>query len=415
MPLYLKYFQDDGVLGAWYTLLSIVNWIYIFDFGMGNSLRNKLVKAIEEKNYDKGRSYVETSYTIISIIGLTFVVVAVVIISCFNMNEILNVSAQLISSRDLKKAVIILAVGIVACFSLKTINAVLFAFQKSAATSLSTLLSSVTMLMFILLYNNTCQNTAFVVLAIVHAIAIVAPLLLTTIIVFSTRIGRQIRPRKFSLKKKTVGELLSLGGGFFVIQMMSLFVISTNEILITRFFGSACVVEYSIYHKVFNMASSICILVANPYWSKITQYITQHNFTNLKKTYRTLTLFGCVASFLIFLIVPLLQFGFNIWLKEKSIEVNYFIAIIFAVYTASYIFSIILTTVANGAGKLKTQLVFFGVAAVLKIPLIYLFKTVGFDWIAVIISVAIPMIAMCVAQHLSNCKTIKLFMKNNFQ
>ena len=411
MPLYLKYFQDDSVLGAWYTLLSIVNWIYIFDFGMGNSLRNKLVKSIEQKQYNEARRYIETSYTIIGIIGLVLVAICIVGVTFADMNKMLDVSSQLISPHQLKKAIIILAVGIVACFSLKTINAVLFAFQKAAITSISTLVSSATMLLFILFYNNSNQSEAFIVLSVVHAVAICAPLLITTFIVFSTNVGKMIRPHTLSFKKENVNELLVLGVGFFAIQLMALFVISTNELMITSFFGSSEVVEYSIYHKVFNTASSMFILAVTPVWSKITQYIVKKDLLNLKKTYRILMVCGCLATGLIFLIIPMLQIGFDLWLRENTIKVNYLYASIFAIYTAAYVFSILLTTVANGAGRLKTQLTFYGLAVIVKIPLILIFSKLEMSWISVMLAVVIPLVLLCIAQHFSNQTFIKQLKK----
>lgn len=407
MPLYLKYFQDDSVLGAWYTLLSIVNWIYIFDFGMGNSLRNKLVKSIEQKQYDETRSYIETSYTIIGIIGSIIVIVALIGIALVDINKMLDVSSEFISPNEFKKAVAILAIGIVGCFSLKTINAVLFAFQKAAVTSFSTLVSSIAMLLFILFYNNANQSEAFLILSIVHAVAITLPLLVTTIVVFSTNIGKKIRPHRPNCKKEKVKDLLTLGLGFFAIQLMILFVISTNELMITSFFGSSVVVEYSIYHKVFNMASSVFILAVTPVWSKITQYIVKKDIINLKKIYRLLMICGCAATCLIFLIIPLLQTGFNLWLRENTIKVNYIYALVFAIYTVAYVFSILLTTVANGAGRLKTQLIFYGMAAIVKIPLILTFSKLGMSWISVMLAVVIPLLLLCIAQHFSNQTFIK--------
>lgn len=403
MPLYMKYFGNDSVLGAWYTILSIVNWIYIFDFGMGNSLRNKLVFSLTQKDYDEGREYVETSYTMVLLIGMIMTLSACIVISCADLNAFFNLSASEISPGVLKKTVLVLTVGVILCFSLKTINAVLFAFQKAMFTSLSTLVTSASMLLFILFYPSSGNmETAFFALGIAHAVAIVFPLFVTTIIVFSLGEGRKIRPHGLRIKGGRHKDLLSLGIGFFAIQILSLLVISTNEIMIARFFGSEDVVEYSIYHKVFNLASSIVVLAVSPIWSKITQYISKKDFRSVANVYKRLILVDGIACGLIFAMVPLLQIGFNLWLGKRAITVNYAYAFLFAFYTGCYITSIVLTTVANGSGRLKPQLIYYIVAAVSKIPVTLLLSGIWNSWITVLTAVSVPMFMFCIVQHISN-------------
>lgn len=407
MPLYMKYFSDDSVLGAWYTILSIVNWIYIFDFGMGNSLRNKLVRCIEKKDYNDAKIYIETSYTLVMIIGAILSIIMVVLINTANMNYVLDVSSNTIKPDVFNQAVLILAIGVIMCFCLKTINAVLFSLQKSALTSLSTLVTSVFMLAFISVYKSNNQSASFLTLSLVHSAAIVVPLLITTVATFSTEIGRKIRPKRLRFRSGKYRDLLSLGISFFAIQLLSLFVISSNEIMITTFFDSSAVVEYSIYHKVFNMASSMFILAVTPIWSKITQYIVNKKLLSVRKTYRNLLIMGGIAAVINIGLASFLQFGLNIWLGEKSILVNYGYSFIFALYTTAYVFSIMLTTVANGMGKLKPQLVYYSLAALLKIPLIILLSNYYKSWIVVMVSMCIPMIIFDICQHISNMMNIQ--------
>ena len=64
VPAYISYFGDDGLLGVWYTLIAALNWILIFDFGVGNGLRNNLSKALAAKDFENAKRLVSTAYIV---------------------------------------------------------------------------------------------------------------------------------------------------------------------------------------------------------------------------------------------------------------------------------------------------------------------------------------------------------------
>src|SRR5690349_15799284 len=73
VPLTIHYLNKDQY-GIWLTLSAIISWFSFFDIGLGNGLRNKLAEAIAKKDFALAKTYVSTSYAILSIIFLSALV-----------------------------------------------------------------------------------------------------------------------------------------------------------------------------------------------------------------------------------------------------------------------------------------------------------------------------------------------------
>ena len=58
LPSYIKFFNNDEVLGLWFTILSLLNWILNFDLGIGNGLRNHLSISISQKRSTDTKKYI---------------------------------------------------------------------------------------------------------------------------------------------------------------------------------------------------------------------------------------------------------------------------------------------------------------------------------------------------------------------
>ena len=68
MPLYIRYFSNESVLGMWYTILSILAWIAVCDLGLGSGLRNRLTEAISHNSDEMKKQYVSSTYIMLFMI-----------------------------------------------------------------------------------------------------------------------------------------------------------------------------------------------------------------------------------------------------------------------------------------------------------------------------------------------------------
>ena len=90
IPLFLKYLGQQDY-GLWMTIFSIVSWIYTFDLGIGNGLKNKLTESLTKKNYNEAREYITTGYVVLGIIAICILVLGIIGIKIINIGKFLNI------------------------------------------------------------------------------------------------------------------------------------------------------------------------------------------------------------------------------------------------------------------------------------------------------------------------------------
>ncbi|MBE6550983.1 MAG: hypothetical protein E7665_02480 [Ruminococcaceae bacterium] len=400
MPLYIKYFDDNAALGMWYTILSMLSWINLCDLGLGNGLRNRLTEALALRQYEKAKEYISATYTVLCRIILPISVAICILLQFINFNNFFNISNSIVDGRIIKVAMTILVLGVCINFIVKVITNVIYALQKSSLNNVLALISSILPLIFISVFKGQDVSSNLVLLSIVHIISINLPLIVVSIILFNSEPLNKCKPSFKNVSKEATNDTLILGMHFFLAQTFFMLLMQTNEIIITNLFSPDYVVEYSIYYKLFTAIGSLFMLALTPMWSKVTKDFTERKYQKIKKTHRLLSFVALLACALELLVVPFLQIIVNIWLQEDAIIIDDKVAILFAVYGGLYIFNVVLTTIANGIGEVRSQMVFYGIGAILKLPVIFMSRNIGLHWSAVVAYTSIILLLFCVYQFI---------------
>lgn len=408
-PAYVRYFSNDSpdgiVVGVWFTLISVFSWILNFDFGIGNGLRNKLVKAFVENDYDKQKTLISSGYIMLGFISLIILIIGCILIPFFDWNNLLNISSNFLKTKTLIISVIIIFAGIITQFFLKLITSILYALQKTALPSLLTLVSSISLLLYLLIAQGKIadNNEAMILLSIAQIITVNLPLLVATIVIFLTSL-KNVKPSYKYYQKESAREVTSLGIEFFVIQICLLVINSTNELLITRLFGPNYVTEYTYYNKWFHMITVFFTLLVQPMWSSVSKSYEQKNYQRINKIYK---IFNAIAIAFVFgsiCLSLLLQPIMNIWLKEHTIKVEFITCLYFVMATAMTLFSTAATCIANGTNRLKCQIICCIVGAIIKLPLTILLSKLLGHWNSIILVQALIILPLAIAQPIAAIK-----------
>lgn len=106
MPALIRYFNNNEVLGIWFTMLSMLIWFLNFDLGIGNGIRNQLTKDITLKDEVSAKTTISSGFFSIGIVSIVLIIIGIVLISWIDLNWLFNVSTELLSAQTLRTATI---------------------------------------------------------------------------------------------------------------------------------------------------------------------------------------------------------------------------------------------------------------------------------------------------------------------
>lgn len=387
-PLYIRYFNNESVLGIWLTVLSLMGMIITFDLGLGNGLRNKLIKPLLDKDTQKQNELITSAYISSALISLAILAIASILIFTIDVNSLLGISSDIISPQVLKICMFIVCASICFEFSLKNVTVILQALQKQALANSFALLSTMCLMLFAAVAGIQGDESKLIGISIFYFCIISIPLIVGTIIVWR-KYFPEYRVKKNDFTKAAVKEVMTLGIGFFVIQLMLLAINSTNELLISNFYGSSTTVIYTDYNKLIQVIISLFATITLPYWSMVTKMKETNDIAGIKKLIKRLMIFVGIFVGILALMGVFFQPILDIWLGDQTIAINYVTLSFFLMYALFWIIAVSFSAIANGLSIIKKQLVLYIAAAVIKITSAIIFGYVlrsQFNWEYIVLS-----------------------------
>ncbi len=411
MPIYIRYFDNDIALGVWFSFHSILNWILTFDLGIGNGLRNQLVPELNNGNTVKIKKLISSAYFMLGVVSLVIGALGVIAIRFVDLNAILNVSPDVISSETLFQSVSVVFLAVILKFFLNIITSIFYAMQKTALPNFITLFATISVLVFMSVFNNQSVETKFLLLSYFNLFSMCAPLIVATAVVFLTSL-KDAKPSLKSVDWNVGKSVVGLGGKFFVAQICLMLISSTNEILISTLVAPENAVDYQIYNRWFFMIITVFSLLIQPMWSSFSQAHAEGNYSWIKSTYKKFLAIAGFGSAGAVVLAAIFQIVVNIWLREDAITVNFGYGLCFAALITTNLFINSATCVANALNELKCQIIWTVIGAVLKVPLAILFVGLFNSWIGVVLANLIALVPLLIFQTYDINKKLNQLIKN---
>lgn len=382
-PLFISYFHNNEILGVWYTMLSVLTWFLSFDFGVSNGLRNNLVKAISSKNDDNIRNVISSGVAAVGTVSLILYLIGLILINNVDLNRIYNIHGNIVDVKILRISTIMIFSSIMLRFFLNIVNTIFYALQKSAINNLIALGVSCLQLLYIIIFR--FENSEQSLLNISYAYFIISnvPVIIAGFIVFSNKL-KNYKPNYNYITIISIKRIIGIGMIFFLCQIFYLLIVNSNEFFITFFWSPIDTTDYTFYYKINLLLSIIVTLGLTPIWSMITKAYEEREYAWLVKLYKFLKITCLVLCSIQFLIVPFLQTIMNLWLGVGELNVQLNIAIAFACFGSSFLYSSMLSTIVCGLSKMRLQMYFYGIGAFLKIIFIIWISKHSSSWVCIV-------------------------------
>jgi O-antigen/teichoic acid export membrane protein len=363
VPLTLNYLSPYEY-GVWLTLSSILTWINYFDIGLTNGLRNKLAGTFATGNRSLGQIYVSTTFFLLTAIMTVCFLLFLLLQPVINWSSILNVAPGMVQNLN---SIILIAFGFF-CLSLifKLTGIILIADQRPATNDLITLVGSALTLIIIYVLVRTTQGSLQKVILTFTAIPAFV-LVLTYPILFAKRY-RYLQPSVQAVRLEYTKDLMGLGVQFFLMQIFSIILFSSSNLIIAHILGPEHVTPYNIVFKYFSFVTLLFNLIITPMWSATTEAFAKEDYAWITKgLHSMLKIWGLSVGGVILMTLGA-RFVYPVWIGQ-SVIIPFMLTLLMGIYTIIWLWSVCFSTFLYGIGKLRLQLVNITIVAILFIPL----------------------------------------------
>lgn len=364
-------FVNPTQYAIWLTISSIVAWMSFFDIGFSNGLRNKLVEALARGDIAQGKSFVSTTYYMLTLIFSGVALLTIPLVWCFDISPLLDIDLHY--EEDLKWALTIVILYFCISFVLRTLSYVLMADQRNSYSSFIEFIGQFSVLAVIFSIRNDLEGS-LTTLALAQCIP---PLLVWVVasIYHYTHRYRNICPALQDVHLSDTRLLMSLGVKFFIIQIATIIQFHAANFLIARLYSIEEVTDYNIAYRYFNILYMCFFLLLQPFWSAVTDAYTQNDIAWIRRSIRKYMYiaFGALAGGILMLLLS--PYVYDLWIGDR-VHIDFTLSFWMMCYFMVIIFGAVFCFFVNGIGALRIQYVSSLISPIIFIAMVLLLSKV---------------------------------------
>ncbi|MBA4147339.1 MAG: oligosaccharide flippase family protein [Verrucomicrobia bacterium] len=382
VPLTLSYLGPEEY-GLWIAITSIFLILGVADFGVGNGLLNMISAAHGKDDRRLVARHVSTAFGLFLIIGFSIGLLLFAVKPFISVHSFFNVPSG-VSGLAVDQAIMVL----VGMFAVSLPFTVILRLQEGLQEGFSNYLVQIVgnVLSLALIIGTIKMNLGLRALVF----SLLAGPLFANLLGFVVQFGfrkKWARPSIAAMDKGSARTLLSTGGLFFGLTVLTVLGMQTDALIIARVNGPEAVTPFSVVQRLSQIAFLYWAFL-QALWPAYGEAVARNDFDWVRKTIvRSLKLsllFGSLFAAILFFFGGAL---IKIWLKE-SVSPSSNLLLSFSVFILTNSVVGVIAVVFNSTSLLRKQLVLLAFAAgasfILKILLCKIMGAPGAVWATVI-------------------------------
>ena len=353
--------------GIWLTISSLLLWIDNMDIGLGNGLRNKIAEYMAHGERERTRSLVSSTFAMLSCIIIPVMLVLLLLIAVGDPYQVFNAAPTKVPHLD--QVLMVTVILVCTSFVFKLIGNFYMGLQLPAVSNLLIALGQTLALIgtYIVLWSG---SHSLMLIALVNTLSPLLVYLLAYPYTFFYKYP-QLRPSFRLIDFKEAKAVINMGVQFFIMQISSVVLFMTSNILISNLFSPEMVTPYQITYRYFSILLVVFTVICMPFWNATTDAYQRNDMEWIRQAARKLRLMTIGILLCLIVMVALSDIVYAIWIDRQTV-IDIRMSIVMAAYIFILIYSMRYSYFINGIGTLRLQLIFTATAAIVFIPLAYL-------------------------------------------
>jgi O-antigen/teichoic acid export membrane protein len=395
LPLASRYLGKER-FGLWLTLVGMVNWFSLADFGLANSLINALSTADGKSDHARARAAVSSVAPLLIAIAVCLLAIFFSVTLFIDWAGVFNASTP----QARIEAPIAIAV-VMLCFALRMLSSavacIYTAYQEGHLYQLwSALCGLFSVCGLAIAIWSQCGLPALIGSFVGGWLLGDA---LAAFYLFGWR-RPELRPSWRYFDWATAKALLFNGAELWMAQVSAVVMFQTDLIIIARLFGASAVAGYGTSLRLFSIVGVAQAAFITPLWAAYSESLARQDFSWLERTFKRslrFSLFWSVSASILIafsagwlfkaLVTSDIQAESRLMAPMMATEIINSVARCFAM-------------LLNGIGATRSQAVFGPVAGVLNVGLSwYLGKAMGLPGVAWATAVCLGLFTLLVLRN----------------